>query len=132
MLATQWWIDRMVDAPKPLQEKMAFFWHGHFCSAWEKVQRTDAMMNQIGGLVPAADATVMATTPRNDPIRSAEYERSGGSRVNRSPTIAPAQMKTASTRAKRSNTSDTLPAKVFAFSHVSPPHKLSDMSGKRM
>src|SRR5437899_9450655 len=90
------------------------------------------MMNQIGGLVPTADATVMATTPRNDPIRSAEYERSGGSRVKRSPTIAPAQMKTANTSAKRSNTSDTLPAKVFAFSHVSPPHRLSDMSGKRI
>src|ERR1700709_296466 len=25
--ATQWWFDRMVDSPKPIQEKMTFFWH---------------------------------------------------------------------------------------------------------
>ena len=34
--AVHWWIDRMVDAPRPVQERMAFFWHGHFCSSWEK------------------------------------------------------------------------------------------------
>ncbi len=44
--ATKWWLDRMVDAPKPLQEKMAFFWHGHFTSAWGKVGNTWAMTKQ--------------------------------------------------------------------------------------
>ena len=24
----------MVDAPTPMQEKMAFFWHGHFTQRW--------------------------------------------------------------------------------------------------
>ncbi len=38
--AVQWWFDRMVDSPKPIQEKMTFFWHGHFTSAWNKVDST--------------------------------------------------------------------------------------------
>src|SRR5665811_306577 len=30
---THYWLDRMAhDSPCPIQEKMAFFWHGHFCS----------------------------------------------------------------------------------------------------
>src|SRR6056297_1483324 len=30
---THFWLDRMAhDSPRPMQEKMAFFWHGHFCS----------------------------------------------------------------------------------------------------
>ena len=44
--ATQWWFDRMVDSPKPIQEKMAFFWHGHFTSAWDKVNSSYMMMSQ--------------------------------------------------------------------------------------
>ncbi len=31
---------------RPIQEKMAFFWHGHFCSEWGKVFDTGAMMQQ--------------------------------------------------------------------------------------
>ncbi len=44
--AVQWWIDRMVDSPTPVQEKMTMFWHGHFCSSWEKVNSARLMMNQ--------------------------------------------------------------------------------------
>jgi uncharacterized protein (DUF1800 family) len=33
----QWWLDRMIDAPKPVAEKMAFFWHGHFVTGMTKV-----------------------------------------------------------------------------------------------
>jgi len=44
--AIQWWIDRMVDSTKPMLERMAFFWHGHFCSGWDKVGSTWAMMQQ--------------------------------------------------------------------------------------
>ncbi|HUC32822.1 MAG TPA: DUF1800 domain-containing protein [Ilumatobacteraceae bacterium] len=44
--ATQWWIDRMVDSARPMLEKMTFFWHGHFCSSWDKVGSTRAMMQQ--------------------------------------------------------------------------------------
>jgi uncharacterized protein (DUF1800 family) len=46
VFASKWWLDRMVDSPKPLQEKMTFFWHGHFTSAWDKVGNTWAMTKQ--------------------------------------------------------------------------------------
>ena len=44
--AVQWWTDRFVDSPTPFREKMALFWHGHFCSSWEKVNSARAMMQQ--------------------------------------------------------------------------------------
>ena len=33
-----WWADRMVATNRPLQEKLALFWHGHFASGEEKVR----------------------------------------------------------------------------------------------
>jgi uncharacterized protein (DUF1800 family) len=44
--AVQWWVDRMVDAPKPMQEKMTFFWHGLFVSARSKVDVTVMLTEQ--------------------------------------------------------------------------------------
>jgi len=44
--ATGWWLDAMVTRPRPLQEKLALFWHGHFTSAWWDVGRADHMMRQ--------------------------------------------------------------------------------------
>jgi uncharacterized protein (DUF1800 family) len=44
--AVQWWTDRMVDSPRPMQERMAWFWHGHFCSGWDKVNSARAMLEQ--------------------------------------------------------------------------------------
>lgn len=41
-----WWIDMMVQRPKPLQEKMTLFWHGHFVSEADVVGRNDLMMAQ--------------------------------------------------------------------------------------
>ena len=35
------------DSPRPLQEKMAFFWHGHFCSEFGKVGDAEQMRLQI-------------------------------------------------------------------------------------
>jgi len=32
-----WWIYRMIHSERPLVEKMAFFWHGHFATAVSKV-----------------------------------------------------------------------------------------------
>ena len=41
------WIDAMVDKPRPFQEKMTLFWHGHFVSAWWDVGKGFHMMQQI-------------------------------------------------------------------------------------
>jgi uncharacterized protein (DUF1800 family) len=44
--AMHWWLDMMATRPRPLQEKMTLFWHGHFVSEWDVVGRTDQMMAQ--------------------------------------------------------------------------------------
>src|SRR6185437_6124698 len=33
-----WWANRMIASPRPLQEKMELYWHGHFCSNEAKVR----------------------------------------------------------------------------------------------
>ncbi len=30
-----WWLDRMLNSPHPLEEKMTLFWHGHFATSFE-------------------------------------------------------------------------------------------------
>jgi uncharacterized protein (DUF1800 family) len=45
--AVHWWFERMVrHSARPVQERMTFFWHGHFCSEWSKVFDTRAMLRQ--------------------------------------------------------------------------------------
>ncbi|MEX0619759.1 MAG: DUF1800 domain-containing protein [Pseudohongiellaceae bacterium] len=45
-LAT-WWADRMVVTERPLQEKMALFWHGHFATTDTKVRDHRKMLKQL-------------------------------------------------------------------------------------
>jgi uncharacterized protein (DUF1800 family) len=33
-----WWMRRMALGPRPFQEKMTLFWHGHFATSFEKVR----------------------------------------------------------------------------------------------
>jgi uncharacterized protein (DUF1800 family) len=43
----QWWCDRMArNSSRPIAEKMALFWHGHFTSGWGKVFNAPAMAAQ--------------------------------------------------------------------------------------
>jgi len=44
--AYDWWVGAMVARPRPFQEKMTLFWHGHFTSSWDSVGKTDHMMFQ--------------------------------------------------------------------------------------
>jgi uncharacterized protein (DUF1800 family) len=45
---TDFWLNRMAhDSPRPMQEKMALFWHGHFCSSNAKVGSINLMQKQI-------------------------------------------------------------------------------------
>ncbi|MBI4658325.1 MAG: DUF1800 domain-containing protein [Verrucomicrobia bacterium] len=34
----QWWLQRMAKGPRPLQEKLTLFWHGHFATSFQKVR----------------------------------------------------------------------------------------------
>ena len=42
-----WWADRMLITPRPLQEKMALFWHGHFATNEDKVRDYRKMLRQL-------------------------------------------------------------------------------------
>ena len=42
-----WWAERMLDTSRPLEEKMALFWHGHFATAENKVRDYRKMLLQI-------------------------------------------------------------------------------------
>lgn len=41
-----WWLQRMARGPRPLQEKMVLFWHGHFATSVEKVREPYYMWRQ--------------------------------------------------------------------------------------
>ena len=42
----KWWLDRMATVPRPLQEKLTLFWHGHFATGQEKVNSARDMYDQ--------------------------------------------------------------------------------------
>ena len=54
--ARQRWLFRMVHARRPLQEKMALFWHQHFATAYSKIA------NAVGGVA----ATQMMAAKRSE------------------------------------------------------------------
>ncbi|MCH8332798.1 DUF1800 domain-containing protein, partial [Candidatus Sumerlaeota bacterium] len=41
-----WWTNRMVETPRPLEEKMTLFWHGHFATEELKLYDYRLMFNQ--------------------------------------------------------------------------------------
>ncbi|MEM7016035.1 MAG: DUF1800 domain-containing protein [Pseudomonadota bacterium] len=42
-----WWANRMLRTPRPLAEKMALFWHGHFATNENKVRDYRKMLKQV-------------------------------------------------------------------------------------
>jgi uncharacterized protein (DUF1800 family) len=45
-MITEWWLDRMVAAGSQLEEKIVFFWHGHWATSIEKVDSAHLMLLQ--------------------------------------------------------------------------------------
>jgi Protein of unknown function (DUF1800) len=45
--AAQWWAERMLLTPRPLEEKLALFWHNHFATSQQKVLCYEFMLKQI-------------------------------------------------------------------------------------
>jgi len=41
-----WWLNRMAKGPRPFQEKMVLFWHGHFATSMDKVRDAYFMWRQ--------------------------------------------------------------------------------------
>ncbi|MDH3644214.1 MAG: DUF1800 domain-containing protein, partial [Gammaproteobacteria bacterium] len=42
-----WWANRMLTTPRPLEEKVALFWHGHFATNEDKVRDYRKMLQQL-------------------------------------------------------------------------------------
>ncbi|HYA18595.1 MAG TPA: DUF1800 family protein, partial [Bryobacteraceae bacterium] len=42
-----WWANRMLESPRPLEEKMALFWHGHFASNEAKVRDYRKLLGEL-------------------------------------------------------------------------------------
>jgi hypothetical protein len=42
----KWWLKRMIESPKPLEEKMTLFWHGHFATSYRTIQNSYHMFMQ--------------------------------------------------------------------------------------
>ena len=42
-----WWANRMLTTQRPLEEKMALFWHGHFATSEDKVRDYRKMLKQV-------------------------------------------------------------------------------------
>ena len=41
-----WWVNRMINTPRPLEERVTLFWHNHFATAIYKVRSPYLMFNQ--------------------------------------------------------------------------------------
>ncbi len=42
----RWWLTRMIETPRPLQEKMTLFWHGHFATSYRTIEDSYHMFVQ--------------------------------------------------------------------------------------
>jgi uncharacterized protein (DUF1800 family) len=45
--AQSYWVYRMINTKRPLEEKMALFWHGLFATGFAKLNHASAMLDQI-------------------------------------------------------------------------------------
>ncbi len=41
-----WWLARMIETPRPLEEKLTLFWHGHFATSYRKIEDSYHMFRQ--------------------------------------------------------------------------------------
>src|SRR6185436_12424118 len=42
----KWWLKRMIETPRPLEEKMTLFWHGHFATSFRTIENSYHMFKQ--------------------------------------------------------------------------------------
>ncbi|MEC9372561.1 MAG: DUF1800 domain-containing protein [Planctomycetota bacterium] len=42
----RWWLTRMIETPRPLEEKMTLFWHGHFATSYRTIENSHHMLMQ--------------------------------------------------------------------------------------
>ena len=42
----RWWLARIIESPRPLEEKMTLFWHGHFATSYRAIEDSYHMFLQ--------------------------------------------------------------------------------------
>lgn len=42
----RWWLRRMIESPRPAEEKLTLFWHGHFATSYRKIENSWQMLAQ--------------------------------------------------------------------------------------
>jgi uncharacterized protein (DUF1800 family) len=42
----KWWLTRMIETPRPLEERMTLFWHGHFATSFRTIENSYHMFKQ--------------------------------------------------------------------------------------
>jgi uncharacterized protein (DUF1800 family) len=42
----KWWLKRMVESPRPTEEKLSLFWHGHFATSYRTIENSYHMYLQ--------------------------------------------------------------------------------------
>lgn len=42
----RWWLKRMIESPRPLEEKLTLFWHGHFATGYRTIENSYHMFMQ--------------------------------------------------------------------------------------
>ncbi|MEO0482060.1 MAG: DUF1800 domain-containing protein [Planctomycetota bacterium] len=41
-----WWLERLIETPRPLEEKLTLFWHGHFATSYRTIENSHHMLMQ--------------------------------------------------------------------------------------
>lgn len=64
-----WWLRRMAETSRPLQEKMTLFWHGHFATSVQKVRESYLMwrQNELFRRMATGNWLTMLTEVAQDP-----------------------------------------------------------------
>ena len=64
-----WWLQRMANGPRPLQEKLVLFWHGHFATSAQKVKSAFLMFkqNEVFRTHGSGDWLTLLTAVSKDP-----------------------------------------------------------------
>ncbi len=42
----EWWLTRMIETPRPMEEKLTLFWHGHFATSYRTIENSYHMFMQ--------------------------------------------------------------------------------------
>lgn len=68
-LMQRWWLSRMIETPRPLEEKLTLFWHGHFATGYRTIENSwhMALQNEMFRRRAAGNFEVLVRGIISDP-----------------------------------------------------------------